>query len=56
MRTALFLGLVILVSGAVACTAGGAGGEIDWVKDPDAGLEEASSEGRPAALLFTADW
>ena len=53
MRTALFLGLVILVSGAVAC---GGGGAIDWVKDPDAGLEEASSEGKPAVLFFTADW
>ena len=31
-------------------------GGIDWVRDPDAGLEQAASDGKPAALLFTADW
>ncbi len=32
------------------------GGKVDWVRDPEFGLQKAKLEGRVAMLYFTATW
>ncbi len=53
MKRALTAGM-ILFSALSAVQA--QDGSIEWIRDPQAGLSQAASEGRSAMLYFTADW
>ena len=48
------IGLAILILAAGCSQAPPT--HIDYVRDVEAGLDQARREGKPAALLFTADW
>lgn len=54
--------LALVAIAAVAWSAGllssdePSGGDVQFVKGIDAGLEQARTESKPAMLYFTADW